>query len=469
MRARRTRRTSLRSSVAWSATVVTAAWVLLLTVGANLLVGVALARTADDGLRARAEAASLTVDVSGERLVVREPQDDRALDTGTWVVGTDGAVVEAPAGVGTTATARAVEVARAALDGAAPGVVVRTVDLDDPTRLLALPVERDGRSVAAVVTSTSLNPSAQLRRLALVASVLAGLALLVVVHLVQRAALARALAPVSEMGAQVQRWSTDDPSQRLGSQDRPQELAALAGTLDGLLERIDGVLRHERLLTAELSHELRTPLAQLQAELDWLDAAPRSPGEQEDARAALQDAAARMRAVIEALLASARTSPAAAGRCQVLPALVEAVRETTGRQPGGDPDDVGPVVTVTAPEDLWAGAEAVLVQRALAPLLGNALRHAAARVRVSAERVSAERDGDRVVVTVDDDGPGIPAAVVDRVLEPGFRGDPADGHPGAGLGLALAHRLAVGAGGAVVPLAAGPRGGGRVQLVLPAG
>lgn len=460
---------SLRSRVAWSATAVTAGWVLALGVGGDLLVAASLSRAADDSLLARAEAASSAVQIGPDGLLsVIGPDDDRALVTGTWVVDAGGVVVKAPWGAGEEATDGATALARDALAGrgtGAEGSLAGTVDLDDPVRLVALPVQRDGDAVGAVVTSASLNPYARLRDTAVVASAVLGLGLLVVVHLVLRAALGRALAPVAQMSAQVERWSTDDPEQRLGQEHRPTELAELSGTLDGLLARIAAVLRHERLLTAELSHELRTPLAQLQAELDWLGADERTADEREESLAVLDASVARMRGVIDALLASARTSAATAGRCDVASALRAAVEEVTGgpvTRADRPPEDDDVAVSVEVPAGLVAGVETAVLERAVAPLVANAVRHARHRVVVS-----ARRDGQDVVVGVHDDGEGIPAAVVGRVLEPGFRADPSDGHPGAGLGLALAQRLASGAGGAVVPHPAGPDGGGAVDLVLP--
>ncbi|MFE1961110.1 ATP-binding protein [Streptomyces sp. NPDC059479] len=72
-----------------------------------------------------------------------------------------------------------------------------------------------------------------------------------------------------------------------------------------------------------------------------------------------------------------------------------------------------------------------------------------------------------VRVTVADDGPGVPEEFRDSLFEPGRRATPGDGHDGAGLGLALARRLARAAGGDIA-LDTG-RAGARFTVTLPAG
>jgi signal transduction histidine kinase len=72
-----------------------------------------------------------------------------------------------------------------------------------------------------------------------------------------------------------------------------------------------------------------------------------------------------------------------------------------------------------------------------------------------------------VEVVVEDDGPGVPEALAEAVFEPGFRGNGADGHDGAGLGLPLARRLAEAAGGTVVCRSG--YGGGVFVIRLPRG
>jgi signal transduction histidine kinase len=427
-----------------------AVWVLLVAVGANALLGAVLARQADGVLRARAEATAATLRVAPDGAVtVDDTRDDRALDIGTWIFDGTGHVVERPANSSASLDRRAVALAG---DGR------RAVDVGetDPVRLFALPVVERGDRVATVVTSTSLAPYRQVERTALLGTVGLAVLLLVGVHLMLRATVARALRPVQQMSAQAGRWSASDVDRRFGHARRPAELAELAETLDGVLNRLSAVLRHERRLSTELSHELRTPLARLQAEIDWLTERPRDADSTARSHAAIDDAARGMGEIVETLMSAGRAgSTAVPGRCS--PEAV--VRRAVGQR-GQDRRDLEFVVDV-APE-LTVGVDAPWLDRLLGPVLDNAVRHAVRQVSVIAREVA-----DGVELVVADDGPGVPAEVASRVFEPGWRGDPSDGHDGAGLGLALAARLATAAGGAVALRPEGP--GASFVVRLPAG
>ena len=116
---------------------------------------------------------------------------------------------------------------------------------------------------------------------------------------------------------------------------------------------------------------------------------------------------------------------------------------------------------------LWAPLPAVVaagepeVALVLTNLVLNARRHAGALVRVS-----VVPSGAWVRLLVDDDGPGIPVADRDRVLDRFTRLDPTAG-PGSGLGLALVARLVEGRGG-TVRIASAPGGGARIAVRWPA-
>ncbi|WP_084517017.1 sensor histidine kinase [Microtetraspora niveoalba] len=164
-----------------------------------------------------------------------------------------------------------------------------------------------------------------------------------------------------------------------------------------------------------------------------------------------------MRSICETLLSEARTRSAPVpGRCAVLDLAHDLARRSAEEHPEAAPVVVrGSAVT--------AGVAAAVAERVLTPLLDNARRYAVRTIAIECARVP----GGGVEVAVADDGPGVPAEVGAAVFEPGRRADPADGHDGAGLGLALARRLARVAGGDV-HLAPGAEGA-RFVVRLPAG
>jgi signal transduction histidine kinase len=123
--------------------------------------------------------------------------------------------------------------------------------------------------------------------------------------------------------------------------------------------------------------------------------------------------------------------------------------------------DRGVALEIIPPERrLTVGVDAEFAERIIAPLLDNAGRYASSRVTISAARARG-----RVVIVVADDGPGVPAATRELVFEPG-RQVGSNGHAGAGLGLALARRLARAVGGDVT-LEAATRGA-HFRVELPA-
>ena len=93
---------------------------------------------------------------------------------------------------------------------------------------------------------------------------------------------------------------------------------------------------------------------------------------------------------------------------------------------------------------IMAGIDATILERALSPIVDNSQRYAASTVRIE---VTAQRGSVRIRVS--DDGPGIPAAELPHIFEPGFSGESPTGHQGSGLGLALSARLIDGSAGTI--------------------
>jgi signal transduction histidine kinase len=166
------------------------------------------------------------------------------------------------------------------------------------------------------------------------------------------------------------------------------------------------------------------------------------PDEREQGLASIVDQTRRLTGTIDALLAVARR--------EIDPAASSVDLEQLAREFEG--------TTIIAPQHTpRAEGETDVVRRVVAPLVDNARRHARERVTLELSTTDAE-----VHLTIRDDGPGVPAHLGDRVFDAGVR-EVAD-DSGAGLGLALARRLARSCGGDV-RLCNGP--GGCFVLALP--
>ncbi|GEC08570.1 two-component sensor histidine kinase [Streptomyces spinoverrucosus] len=428
----------------------TAAFVLvILTVVFNTVVRQHLQRQADDELRTRAAAVATTIDTGRAGVRVRETSNDELLDTNVWIYAGTHLLERPPSATATSPLTRAA--GRLAARGGQHCTTVQHAG--GPVRLCA---QATG-GTAAVVTALDLSPYRSSADTLLLASLALDAAVLTCTYVLTRLAVGRALRPVSTMTEQATQWSAVTSTERFGADHQPTELARLGASLDALLDRIRAVLRHEQQLTQELSHELRTPLSRIIAELDWLQARPRSAADTRTTHAALADAAQSMRTICDTLLDDARGSASAApGTASVLPTL----RRLTERLDVSGSLEV--VVEATDP-GLEAGVAPALLERIVSPLLDNALRYARSRVSVIAAR---QPDGIRIDVT--DDGPGVPPQFAEQLFQPGRRADPADGHGGAGLGLPLARRLARSVGGEV-SYGPGHAPGARFVVSLPAG
>ena len=430
---------------------VLAAFVALavLTVAFNVLLARSLDADANRRLRSQAAAASTTVVHRGGHLVVRESPDDAAIDQRVWIFEGRRALVRAPG--------------ERRLMGAANALAGRSDVFSDvlggEVRMYAAPLTGGGRRLGTVVVAEPLDAYQRTRELALLGSLALAAVLLSTVYAVTWVAVGRALGPVREMTRSAAEWGERDLERRFGSRPRPDELGELATTFDGLLDRLASSLRHEQRLSAELSHELRTPLARIMAEVQLLQRRERSERDRRDALAAIARNSEQMHRILDTLMAAARAEARLdRGRGDVRAALERIADEWAPAE-----GDAPVTLDVRAPaEPLAAGVDAAVVERIVAPLLENAARHARSQVVLSAE----PRDG-RVLLRVTDDGPGVPPEARDTVFEPGVAGARDNGHGGAGLGLALARRLAHAAGGDVTLAPAAPGSGAEFLVDLP--
>lgn len=420
-----------------------------LTTAFNLLLRDSLRADADGRLRAQAAAASTTVSAERGRLRVRESTNDNAVDRQVWVFAGRRVVERPPA-------ARALQRAAAALSGAS-AVFAEVAGSD--VRLYAHALVEDGRRVGTVVAGQSLTAYDRTTDLALIGSLaLAGL-LLAAVGVLTWITIGRALAPVRAMTRSAADWSEHHSDRRFGTTRREDELGELAHTFDALLDRVAASLRHEQRLSAELSHELRTPLSRISAEIELLERRERDPEERRAAHASIALSARQMSEILETLMAAARAdADLDPGRSELGDTLA---RLRAGWAPALAERQIA---LALAPLDapLYAGADPEVVERIVAPLLDNAQRYARSRVELA-----ARPEHGRVEITVTDDGPGVAPGAEGAVFDPGRRGEEENDHRGAGLGLALARRLARAAGGDVTLGRRAGTSGAEFRVELP--
>lgn len=389
-------------------------------------------------LSARLNAAVTSLSLEHGKVRVTDGINDSVLDSYAWVFAPNGRVLDRPtvAPPQLRALARTLASKRRSATAAGPGSILLG---SRPVHVAARP-----GLVATVVASYDTAQFDDLRQGVLFGSIAVALLTLAVGTAAIRRALRAALAPVEQMTRDAEDWEAHDLERRFNVGPPSNEISALATTLDHLLERIASSRRHEQRFAAEVAHELRTPLAAIRG---LAELAADAPG-LDDARVALiqiQNQSDRIAATLDTLVAFARreASPAADG--VDLEAIVSDFDGVTVRRPNqplprvdGDPR---------------------IIRQALAPLIDNALRHAASSVTVE---LSVRRG--RALVQVRDDGPGLDPELGTTIFQPGVRGS-REPDSGAGLGLPLAMRLARSCGG---ELSTGDGPGGCFVLSLPA-
>jgi two-component system sensor histidine kinase TctE len=270
----------------------------------------------------------------------------------------------------------------------------------------------------------------------------------------------RGLAPLREISAEVARRTATDLSP-LPPHQGPDELSPLIDAIDQLMTRVRDAIALQRRFIADASHQLRTPLAVLRTQAESA-LREEEPAAMRQALAQLRDHSQATSRLATQLLSLARAEPAAdvCGDAELvdLPVLARAtcaalVPEALARGADLGFEDGGNAVIRAQP---------VLVRELLANLIDNALRYAPAATIT----VGVSQQGADAVLSVQDDGPGIPEEERARVFERFYRvrGTPGDG---AGLGLSIVREIAQRHGGSV-SLADAAGKGLRVEVRFPA-
>lgn len=301
-------------------------------------------------------------------------------------------------------------------------------------------------------------PTAPLRttqqRLLFLLAVATG-ALMLVAVAVMPLLVRRALRPLQRVTEASTALAGGDLSRRVEPPSTRDELGRLARAFNEMATAVQRAftIRAEseagvRSFVSDASHELRTPLTTLQGQLDVLS---RGAAEDREARrhslAAMQRDVRRMSALVEDLLTLTRLDAAGARGTPGEPVdLDQVIAETVDEESVRAPDQRVEVVRGAAGNALVLGDREQL-RRVVLNLANNALKYASGGVH----SWRTEVQGESVVMTLTDQGPGIPAEALPRIFDRFYRGQMEGGSrvDGTGLGLAIVKSIAEAHGGGV--------------------
>ncbi|MDQ3156143.1 MAG: HAMP domain-containing histidine kinase [Actinomycetota bacterium] len=405
-------------------TTLVSAIAMIAAIGTMVLVVLALTQDkVESALNDRFDAVSATLVQGKDGSISELETSSDAIQDSAWVFDLPGKQVVGPA-AGKNVTRAVKSLSR----------VTKRTNLHRGEHLyLASPVkdEETGKTMAVVVVTESFEPYEATQTITIVGLIVLGIAVTAGTGALAAWTVGRTLDPVNSMASRAEEWSDRDLESRFDVGTTEDEIAHLGSTLNLLLDRVATTIRGEQRLTSELAHELRTPLTAIRGEAELGLMAIGDPHAQ-DRLGRIVASVDRLSGIITTLVAIARGHEGSGSRANVAAVLGTILDDR--QLPSTTTVDLAGVDA-----RLEVAAPAELAERALAPLIDNAVKYAKSSVTVS-----TEVRGRSVVVTVSDNGPGVEFGDLDDVFRAGAR---SDASTGAGLGLALSRRVARTLGG----------------------
>ena len=307
-------------------------------------------------------------------------------------------------------------------------------------RLVALRVSYDPDDEDAlaqvIVGETTLKRSALAQDI-ISAVALTQLALIAMVSLAVYLGVGHGLLPLGRLRQQIESRSYRDLAP-LGESETPREVRPVVHAINELMQRLQRAIASQQRFVADAAHQLRTPLAGLKTHAELALREDTITGMRERI-VALTQATDRSARLAHQLLSLARAEPEASTTQALAPLdLNRIARETTAEWvPRALERDVDLGLSAAA-APVEVKGNAVLLHEALSNLIDNAIRYGRPSGHIT---VGVERTGDSALLTVEDDGPGIPAQDRERVFER-FQRLADAGTDGCGLGLAIVREIA---------------------------
>jgi two-component system OmpR family sensor kinase len=275
-------------------------------------------------------------------------------------------------------------------------------------------------------------------------------------------AMGRVLRPVESIRSRVAEISASGRGERVPVPGAEDEIARLARTMNAMLARLDAARTAQVAFVGDASHELRSPLSTLSTLLE-LSSTSGTPVDVETVDELLLPEVQRMRSMVEDLLLLAKNDERGVPLRREDVDLDDIVLSEAARLRGLGGLEIRATVE---PARLAGDPDALL--RVVRNLVDNARRHARGVVTIGLAVDRANSGDPRAVITVDDDGEGVPPDQRDTVFDRFARldADRARGTGGSGLGLAIVAEITRSHGG-TVRVADAPSGGARFVVELP--
>ncbi len=272
----------------------------------------------------------------------------------------------------------------------------------------------------------------------------------------------RALSPVSRMAEQARTITAQRLSSRLPVANPDDELGRLAGTFNRTLERLEQSFLQMHHFTEDVSHELRTPLAAMRTVGEVALREGRAADGYRSTIGSMLEEADRLKSLVDRLLMLARAG--AADDVSLAPVNLATLADDVVQQLSVLAEEKHQLIDVRHAAATACRADRVLVRQALTNLLDNAIKYSPDGSTILVE---TRVEGDWVVASVADAGPGVDPRLRPRLFERFSRGPLRSATHGHGLGLAIA-KAAADAHRGTLTCDTRPSGGSVFRLALPA-
>jgi heavy metal sensor kinase len=278
----------------------------------------------------------------------------------------------------------------------------------------------------------------------------------------------KVLRPLESMALQAETITANDLEQRLPVVNPHDELGHMARVLNDLLRRLQDSFDNLKRFTADASHELRTPLASIRSVGEVGLQRLHTPEEYRDTIGSMLEEVTRLTEMVDGLLSISRADAGQIAMHRATFPALDLAREVVGLL-GLLAEEKGQRIEVAGDGTLLVNADRMVLQRGLANIFENAIKHSPAATLIS---VAVRGVGEWVDISVEDRGELIAEDFRQKVFERFFRVDASRSRDGGGSGLGLAiAKWAVEANDGSIRLEAGRDGGNlfviRVPLALP--